>query len=141
MIECCRCTLNYSNRSNSNCLDAIMPHLIACQRGSGRLVFTIENTIIGTIRHLQKIVVPGKSGVGGAQVRPVVLNSFPTCDLVGRAIHLFLAPFFILAELKQREVRKRPQTKRSGKGNGFYWENWLGWNCQCNRRGHAKQSK
>lgn len=109
MIECCRCTLNYSNRSNSNCLDAIMLPLIACQRGSGRLIFTIESTVSGTIRHLQKIVVPGKSR--GPQIRLDVLNPFPNCDLVGRVIHLLLAPIFIVAELKQREVR-RPQTKK-----------------------------
>lgn len=80
MIECCRCTLNYSNRSNSNRLDEIMLHLIACQRGSVRLIFTIESRIIDTVRQLQKIVVPRKSR--GPQIRLNVL--IPNTDLVGR---------------------------------------------------------
>lgn len=57
-----------------------MLHLIACQRGPGRLIFTIESRIIGTVRQLQKIVVPRKSR--GPQIRLDVL--IPNSDLVRR---------------------------------------------------------
>lgn len=96
MIECGRCTLNYSNRSSSNCLDEIMLHLIACQGGLGKLIFMIESRIVGTVGHLQKIVVPRKSR--GPQIR--LDDLIPNADSVGRVIHLVWGPFFILAELK-----------------------------------------
>lgn len=61
LIECYRCALNYSNKSNSDYLDEIILHLIACQRGLGRLISTIESTIIVTVGCLQKTAVLRKS--------------------------------------------------------------------------------